>query len=200
LSLDIQSPTFRIRLAPLAGLVLLSSVMAGCQDGAAGKEAQGRVEPAYDETSGRLTRIGYDSNNNGTLDTWAFMDGARLTKLEADENEDGKIDRWEYYPANAAPGPLKQPPERIERATRFDGQVSRREFFEEGALARVEEDTDGNGSTDKWETYAAGGLVTLALDTTGRGRPDRRMVYRIDGSLERLEADPTGSGQFQPVK
>jgi hypothetical protein len=128
------------------------------------------------------------------------MDGARLTRLEADENEDGKMDRWEYYPAGDGAGPLKQPPERIERATRADGKVSRREFFEGGVMVRVEEDTDGNGSPDKWETYAGGTLKVLALDTAGRGKPDRRFLYRDDGSLERIEADVSGSGQFHPVK
>jgi hypothetical protein len=67
-------------------------------------------------------------------------------------------------------------------------------------MERVEEDTDGNGSIDKWETYADGALAVLALDIQGRGTPDRRLIYRPDGSLERIEADPTGSGQFQAVK
>ena len=183
-----------------ARVALLSGLTTGCSGAASGTEMQAQVEPAYDKDTGRLTRLAYDSDGNGKHDTWAFMDGARLTRLEADENEDGKIDRWEYYPGGAAESPLKQPPERIERATRLDGQVSRREFFEAGNMVRVEEDTDGNGVTDKWETYAGGALVMLSLDTQGRGRPDRRLVYRPDGSLDRIESDPTGSGTFQPVK
>ncbi|HJR60717.1 MAG TPA: hypothetical protein VJ813_15005 [Vicinamibacterales bacterium] len=190
--------TFHSRLAPFVGAVLLTS-LSGCGGAASGTEAQGRIDPDYDKTTGRLTRLAYDSNGNGKHDTWAFMDGARLTRLEADENEDGKIDRWEYYPSGAA-GQLKQPPERIERATRLDGRVSRREFFEAGEMVRVEEDTDGNGTTDKWETYAGGGLVTLALDTGGHGKPDRRLIYRPDGSLDRIETDPTGSGEFRSAK
>jgi hypothetical protein len=183
-----------------AGLALLACIATGCQDRGATTGAQGRIEPAYDKTTGRLTRLSYDSDNNGKHDTWAFMDGAKLTRLEADENEDGRVDRWEYYPASDAAGNLKQPPERIERATRLDGQVSRREFFEGGAMVRVEEDTDGNGAIDKWETYAGGSLVSLALDTLGGGKPDRRFLYKADGSLERIEADPTGSGRFEAVK
>ena len=54
-----------------------------------------RIHAKYDQTTGRLSRLEFDSNNNGKPDTWAFMDGTRIDKLEADENEDGKIDRWE---------------------------------------------------------------------------------------------------------
>ena len=181
------------------GLVLMSSLTYGCEK-VSGTAAQGRVEPSYDKATGKLTRLSYDSNDDGKHDTWAFMDGASLIRLEADENQDGRIDRWEFYPANATKGSVKQPPERIERSTRFDGQVSRREFFDNGVMVRVEEDTDGNGKTDKWETYANGVLLMLALDTQGRGKPDRRFVYSTDGTLEKIESDPTGSGEFEVVK
>lgn len=194
----IQTTGSKFQVASIAGLALLCFV-AGCRAPVA-QDGQRRIEPEYDEATGRLTRLAYDANNNGKHDTWAFMDGAKLIRLEADENEDGKIDRWEHYPAPDPAGGLKQPPERIERATRFDGQVSRRELFEAGVLARIEEDTDGNGAIDKWETYAAGTLVTLALDTKGSGKPDRRLIYRADGSLDRIEADTTGTGHFEPVK
>lgn len=184
-----------------AVIVAVCSSAAGCDEAAARarQEAQRRVQPTYDRSTGKLTKLTYDSNNNGTPDTWAFMDGARLVRLEADENEDAMVDRWEYYPANASAA-AKQLPERIERATHSDGKVSRREFFEAGVLARIEEDVDGNGAIDKWESYTAGALSTLALDTTGAGKPDRRFIYRPDGSLDHVEADPTGSGTFQTVK
>jgi hypothetical protein len=128
------------------------------------------------------------------------MDGTRIHKLEADENEDGKIDRWEYYPASSLPAGGKPTPERIERATRMDGRVSRREFFERGSLARIEEDTNGDGAVDKWETYAGGVLSALALDMQHRGTPDRKLIYRPDGTLDRIEVDPAGTGRFYPVK
>jgi hypothetical protein len=199
LHLSLENRFFGCRIQ-LIGLVALSCLSSGCQNAAAGRDDQGRIEPTYDRSTGRLTRIDYDANANGKTETWAYMDGARLIRLEADENEDGKIDRWEYYPAAGGAAALKQPPERIERATRFDGQVSRREFFAGGVMVRVEEDTDGNGSTDKWETYADGALAVLALDTRGRGKPDRRLIYRPDGSLDRIEADASGSGDFQTVR
>ena len=187
------------RTCPAAfGAILVSCLASACGP-TPGTAAQGRVEPSYDQSTGKLTRLAYDSNNDGKHDTWAFMDGARLTRLEADENQDGRIDRWEFYPATATKG-VKPAPDRIERSTRFDGQVSRREFFDNGVMVRVEEDTDGNGKADKWETYVAGALVMLALDTRGRGTPDRRLVYSSDGSLERIETDPAGTGHFEVAK
>ena len=181
-------------------LVLLAATVtaSGCQPASEAADAK-RVQAEYDKESGRLTRLEYDSNANGKHDTWAFMDGARLTRLEADENEDGRIDRWEYYPQTASAGG-RPVPERIERSTRMDGRVSRREFFERGTLARIAEDTDGDGADDKWETYAGGVLQVMALDTGRRGKPDRRLIYKPDGSLDRIEADADGSGRFQPVK
>jgi hypothetical protein len=196
LSLENRSSGTRLQLI---SLVTLACLCGGCENSASGRERQGSINPTYDPGTGRLTRLDYDANANGKHDTWAYMDGARLTRLEADENEDGRIDRWEFYPATASAS-LKQPPERIERATRLDGRVSRREFFEGGVMVRVEEDTDGNGSIDKWETYARGALTVLALDTRGAGKPDRRFIYRPDGSLDRIEEDPSGSGRFEMVK
>jgi hypothetical protein len=177
---------------------VLSITVSACARSKPAAEAGSRVQPTYDKASGRLTQLAYDSDGNGTHDAWAFMDGARLIRLEADENGDGRVDRWEHYAGTV--GSSRQPPERIERSTRFDGRISRREFFERGVMVRVEEDTDGDGALDKWETYAGGALAILALDSTRRGTPDRRLIYKPDGSLDRIEVDPTGSGQFQPQK
>lgn len=182
-----------------ASIVLVCLCVGACGQ-ASGQSGDKRVQAEYDKATGKLTRLEYDGNSNGKPDTWAFMDGTRLIRLEADENEDGRMDRWEYYAAAAQPTPGQPVPERIERATRMDGRVSRREFFEAGKLARIEEDTDGDGRDDKWETYTAGVLTMMALDTVNRGKPDRRLIYKPDGSLDRVEVDPTGSGRFQPLK
>lgn len=180
-------------LAAAAGLVPVTACSAPAIDPA----AAARVAPEYDRQTGRLTRIAYDANANGTHDTWAYMDGPRLIKLEADENENGRIDRWEYYPAQA--GPARVPPERIERSTTDDGRVTRKEHFAGGEMVRVEEDTDGNGAVDKWETYANGALSEVSLDENGDGRPDRKLFYRPDGGLDRIEVDDTGSGRFRRI-
>jgi hypothetical protein len=179
-----------------------SGLSSGAPD--AGVARTERLEPEYDKT-GKLEKLQYDRNGDGKVDTWGYMDGARVVRVEVDENGDGSIDRWEFHRPNAAPGStaaLAGPDktvERIERATRFDGQVSRREYFDNGALTKIEEDTDGNGKVDKWETYTDGTLSVMALDTSGRGTPDRRLIYRADGSFDRIEEDPNGSGTFRPV-
>jgi hypothetical protein len=183
-------------LAALLGAAGLVSVPA-CSGPAIDSAAAARVAPEYDKATGKLARLAYDANGNGTQDTWAYMDGPRLIRLEADENENGRIDRWEYYPAHA--GPARVPPERIERATGDDERVTRKEYFEGAEMVRVEEDTDGNGLFDKWETYANGALTVLALDENGDGKPDRKLFYTPDGGLDRIEVDDTGSGQFRRV-
>lgn len=188
----------RGQLAILVGAVL----GAGCGSPDPGKGVHDRVQPEYDR-SGRLTKLSYDRNGDGKPETWGYMDGARVIRVEADKDADGRVDHWEFYRvpppgSTAAPG-SKELLERIERAKTGTGHVTRTEFFEGGAMARVEEDTDGDGRIDKWETYTDGALSTMALDTTGRGTPDRRLVYSATGALDRIEADPTGSGRFEAV-
>ena len=191
----------RISRSLACGLLLAVSLIS-CRRAAppAGAPA---VQPTYDKTTGRLTRLAADSNGNGVPDTWGYMDGSRVIRVETDEDEDGRIDRWEYHkttPPGADKGRPDQTLERIERSTRRDGRVSRWEYFVDGVLSRAEEDTTGNGKVDKWETYTAGALSMMALDTRGSGRPDRRLVYRPDGTFDREEVDPTGSGHFGPLK
>jgi hypothetical protein len=206
-----------------SGALFVALAVAGCQSSTPGTRGNDRVQPKYDET-GRLTQLTFDRDGDGRIDTWGFMDGARVVRVEVDENGDGKVDRWEYHTGSkgstdskgstgsqagsagsgaagtksAEPG-VDQTVERIERATRHDGIVSRREYFDSGQLTRVEEDTDGNGKIDKWETYTEGALAVTALDTKGRGTPDRRLIYQLDGTLNRIEVDPSGSGTFQPL-
>src|SRR5262245_45509337 len=71
----------------------------GCGDGSAA-EARKRIAPEYDKTTGKLTLLKYDSNGDGKVDTWSYMDGSRILRIEMDQNGDGKIDRWEYYAAD----------------------------------------------------------------------------------------------------
>ena len=185
----------------------------GCSTSATENTGNARVTPAYDE-GGRLKQLTFDRDSDGKVDTWGYMEGSRVSRVEVDENGDGNVDRWEHYnpdaqgargavqggPASTAEAaPVDLALERIERATRRDGKISRRDFFENGRLVRVEEDTDGNGRLDKWETYTDGTLQIMALDSTGRGTPDRRLVYQPDGTLNRIEVDPTGSGTFRPL-
>ncbi len=183
-----------------SGLVALAcaAALAACSQPPAQKAPTNRLVPAYSEDTGKLTELKYDRNNDGKIDTWATMDGSRVVRIEIDEDGDGKPDRWEYYKPGNAPG-VPGVLERVETATRHDGRVSRREFLENGRLVRIEEDTDGDGVVDKWETYRDGALAVLELDTLHRGKPDRRLIYSLSGAVERIEADPDGSGQFRVV-
>lgn len=206
----------------MSALALVSIVGTACGPAAATTEAESAgkkdVKSEYDKT-GRLTRLEYDRNGDGKIDTWGYMDGSRVVRVEVDEDGDGKVDRWEYHrdpkttndskgstttgspnaigSASASGGDPTL--ERIERATKHDGKVSRREYFENGLLARVEEDTDGDGKIDKWETYSGGTLAIMAIDTKGRGTPDRRLIYQPDGTLSRIEMDPSGTGTWHPL-
>ena len=173
------------------------------------------VRPEYSET-GTLQKLESDRDGDGTNDTFGYMDGARVLRVEVDENNDGRIDRWEYHAhtpgaAAGADGPSsasdtraagatpEKTIERIERATKRDGKVNRREFFQGGQLVRAEEDADADGRIDKWETYTAGALTLMAVDTSHRGAPDRRIVYSADGEFLRVEADRDGTGTFTPL-
>ncbi len=193
--------------AALAAFVLAS----GCARQSA--DARNKIEPVYDKDTGRLQLLKYDSNGNGKIDTWSYMDGARTVRIEIDKDEAGTIDRWEYYGSDGklekvglsrandgkpdswvyanADGSVA----RIEVSTKHDGKANRVEYFEKGAMVRAEEDTDGDGKIDKWETYEGQRLASVAFDLSHSGRPERRLVYLPDDSV-RVEVDRTGSGAF----
>ncbi len=180
-------------------------------------DASTKIEPVYDQATGRLQLLKYDSDGDGKIDTWSYMDGARVVRIEIDKDEDGKIDRWEYYGPDAklekvglsranngkvdswvyanADGSVQ----RIEVSTKGDGKVNRVEYFEKGAMVRAEEDTDGDGKIDKWETFDGPRLASVAFDLTHSGRPERRLVYGTDGSA-RLEVDRAGDGNCVPAE
>lgn len=165
-------------------------------------ETKKDIQAVYDEQTGRLRQLTYDSNKNGKPDSISYMDGTIVLRVEIDRDEDGKVDRWEYYGADrtlekvglsrandgvvdqwafrAADGTLAK----MEISTRRDGKVQRTEVYEKGAVIGVEEDTNDDGAVDKWETYSGGTLTGVALDTTGTGRPTRRLVYAPDGSVK----------------
>lgn len=161
----------------------------------------------------RVVRVEIDENGDGIVDRWEYHRGAGAgeTSATAPEARDGSGPAGQRARSGSAqlaaevlgsaqPGASTQNVERIERATRHDGKITRTEFFEGGLLSRIEEDTDADGVVDKWETYANGELRLMALDTQHRGSADRRLVYGEDGSLLRIEADADGSGRFVPLR
>jgi hypothetical protein len=184
------------------GLVLTGALAAvGCV-AQTGGDSGAVVAPSYNAETGRLERIAYDRNRDGTPDAWMYMDGTRPVRAEIDEDHDGSLDRWEYFvdaSDGAHTGAAGAVLARVEIAEAGSGPVTRREFYENGRLACVEEDTTGDGLVDTWETWVDGALATKALDLTGRGTPDRRVVYPAGGRAPRLELDVDGTGQFRPA-
>jgi hypothetical protein len=175
--------------------------------------ARKRITPEYNKTTGKLQLLKYDSNGNGKIDMWSYMDGARVVRIEIDKDEDGTIDRWEHYGPDrklekvgfsrlqdgkedawsytGADGSI----ERIEISTRRDGKVTRIEHYAGSILLAAEEDDDEDGKMDKWEHYAGDRLASVEFDTTHRGTPDRRLIYGPGGAA-RVEVDPEGKGHF----
>jgi hypothetical protein len=194
--------------------VVFALSIAACGPSSSGNQ---QITPEYDKATGKLTLLKYDSNKNGKVDTWSYMNGSRVVRIEIDKDEDGKIDRWEYYGADqqlekvgfsrmndgkedawsyAGPDGAVV---RIDVSTRRDGKVSRVEHYQNAVLASAEEDSDGDGAFDKWETYQGDRLATVAFDTAHRGKPNRRLVYSVDGTV-RVEVDRDGSGTFVAEK
>lgn len=158
-----------------------------------------KATPVYSKETGRLEQLVADRNGDGSIDTRAFMDGATLQRIEIDRNGDHQPDRWEHFkPASDARAASPAEIDRAEEANGSDERITRREFYQHGIVLRVEEDTDVDGRIDKWEHYRDGLLVRIELDLKGDGFPDRRMQYRRDGSVERVEVDSDGRGQWRP--
>ena len=175
------------------------------------------IEPVYDKHTGKLQLLKYDSNGNGKVDTWSYMDGARVVRIEIDQDEDGTIESWEYYGADqklekvgmsrandgkedawSYIGPDGSI-DRIDVSTKRDGKITRVEHYVKSVLVSAEEDGDGDSRPDKWEAYDGGRLTSVSFDTTRRGTPDRHLIYGADGSA-RLEVDNASEGHFVAAK
>jgi hypothetical protein len=145
------------------------------------------VAAQYDDKTGRLKRLEVDTNKDGRFDTWTYAEGTRVERIEVDRDFDGVVDRWEYYADNKLT--------KVGTSTRGDGVVDEWAYSNaEGVLQRVEGDTDRDGQIDKWETFApptspgaAPVLQSVEFDTEKRGKPTQRLVYRLNGELERVE-------------
>jgi WD40 repeat protein len=198
----------------MTAFLALTLISSGCDSRTA--EARKRITPEYNKKTGKLQLLKYDSDGDGRVDTWSYMDGARVVRIEIDKDEDGKIDRWEYYgpdqkiekvgfsrsndgkeDAWSYTGP-DGTIARIDVSTKRDGKVTRIEHYQQNKLVAAEEDGDGDGTIDKWETYDGDRLASLAFDTMHRGTPDRRLIYGPSGTA-RMEVDAKGDGHFVPA-
>src|SRR4051794_12965251 len=109
---------------------------------------KGNVKAQYDPKNGHLKKLDVDTNKNGKIDSWTYMDGTRIDRIEIDRDEDGTIDRWEHY----KDGKL----ESVGTSTKGDGVEDEWAYPRAGdplVLARVETDTDRDGKIDKWQVY-----------------------------------------------
>src|SRR5688500_7984366 len=96
------------------------------------------TRPTYDTATGKLKELTFDSNKNGTIDTWTEMDGARPVLTRMDRNEDGRLDRWEYYGAD---GKLQK----VGFSRKDDGKPDAWAFSAaDGQVERVEISSAGN--------------------------------------------------------
>src|SRR6266487_457131 len=77
--------------------VVLASASGACRQPSAHGVGTERVRPTFDKETHRLTRLEADSNGDGKIDTWGYMDGMRVVRVEIDENGDGTVDRWEFH-------------------------------------------------------------------------------------------------------
>lgn len=173
------------------------------------------ISATYDNRTGKLTELAYDSNHNGKVDTWTEMNGNRPVRTRIDQNEDGKIDRWEYYdnrstlvkvglsrsdtgtPDAWAFAGDDGKTRRIEISSSADeNRIDRWEHYVGQTITAAEEDTNHDRLVDKWETYESGALKTASFDENGDGKPDRRLSY-TDGALVAIDTDPDASGVFR---
>ena len=194
-------------------LLLPVLCLSACSNPEKAREKLG-IKPTYDKTTGKLTALTYDSNHNGTVDTWTDMNGARPIQTRIDRNEDGRLDRWEYYddqgkltkvgfsrkddgkPDAWAFAGVDGHVERIEISSTGDGKkIDRWEHYDGGGLIAAEEDGNADGVIDKWETYRAGALKSAAFDENGDGKADRRLTYD-GGALVAIETEPDAAGRF----
>jgi hypothetical protein len=180
-----------------AGGIALAMSLAGCGADPT-LEPLPKPAPEYDRETGRLKKLTADSDGDGKVDTWAFMDGLLTSRIEIDRDRDGAPDRVEFYEPRTSAG--AGAPSQIARAEDRSGPdraVIRRETYLQGLLSRVEEDTNADGRLDKWEDYIAGALLRVDLDLDGRGFPTRRLIYTGNGAVH-VEVDPDGDGRFEP--
>ena len=163
-----------------------------------------QVSPVYD-ASGTIRRLEYDTDRDRQIDMRAYVLNGRTVRIEADGNGDGVVDRWEYYRPGGELDRIGTSSQsdgvedtwvtqignemRVDVATRRDGIVDRQEFHIDGVLVRAEQDSNGDGRVDEWQRFDHGKLRELLVDTSmASGHPNQRLIYRPDGSIERVDS------------
>ena len=199
---------------PIVVVLAVSPLVVACAPDPEQERLERAIVAEYNEETGRLELLTYDSNDNGTVDVWTYMNGTAVLRAEVDANEDGVIERWEYYDEDqrlervgfsrandgVEDGWAYEGPDgsiaRVELSTLRDGSIDRWEYYEADVMIRAEEDANQDGRVDKWETFVDDALETVAFDEDGDGRPDRRLTYSTGGVLALIESEPNTSGVY----
>lgn len=95
-------PVIAVSVRPgrsLRCLALLSLFAGACSSPESSRD-KAAITPAYDSATGKLKELAYDSNHNGTIDTWTVMDGARPVQTRIDRNEDVRNEAGCQFPAS----------------------------------------------------------------------------------------------------
>ncbi len=125
---------------------------------------------------GRMVCQSMDLNLDGTVDRYAYYDGAgQLRRTESDYDRDGKIDEIALYQN----GVIVEK----DREMNLDGKLDTWLFFENGTAVRQERDTDGDGRVDEWwqfngkkdETGALCAVVSRDIDGDGLPEPSSQI-------------------------
>ena len=69
-------------------LVVVLFAVGACAPDQERLRAERTIEAEYDLASGRLELITFDSDDNGTVDTWSHMDGNTVVRIEIDSDEE----------------------------------------------------------------------------------------------------------------
>ena len=147
-----------MQTAHLRGLLFCALALgAGC-----GSRESTTIEPVYDKLTGKLQLLKYDSNGDGKVDTWSYMDGTRVLRIEIDKDEDGKLDRWEYYDAD-------QKLEKTGTSRANDGKEDAWMYAgPDGAIVRIDVSTKRDGKVTRTEHYEKDALVRAPKRTATR--------------------------------
>jgi hypothetical protein len=131
----------------------------------------------------------WDTNGDGTVDSWARYDAAgRLTASSDDRNYDGTPDYWQTFDP---PGVLS-----ADRADEdFDGREDLWNVYEKGIAVSYTADNDRNGVVDEWGRLERGVVVERNWSFKNDRVADKRAHYRAGRKL-REEYDRNRDGVF----
>ncbi len=134
--------------------------------------------------------LALDGDNDGTVDSWFFINEGRITRVSRDTDGDGKPDFTSSFTEGEGL-PLTEVKYRGDT-----GQVTAKTEFEAGVKTRRETDDDGDGKPDHWWYYLGGDLSKEAWDRNADGKIDEARHYRNE-KIVRIEYDEDHNGTFE---